>query len=202
MSRKKGNDIKMAAHLIFLAFILESAGFLISYSFALLADALFVFTDFLFFALLSYALKRGRKSRSLVSLSLVLMLAVFGLGLLVMYSSVYRFVFGGYVRGPEMLTFAFAGLGINMYVTRRAGKRFRLGLRDSFLYISRKTLPSSFVIGAGIWIAFTGEIFVDCLFGVIISVMVMLESVILFRDSAFLLLGVPRTRTCLFRNIT
>ncbi len=118
-----------------------------------------------------------------------------------MYFALHRFMFGGEVKGFEMLIFACGGLVLSTWVMRKVRKRYRLGTKESFFHVFRKTLSSMFVVAGGLWIAFTGEVFVDCLFSFLIALIVMFESIILLRDSALMVLGVPKSKTYLFKTV-
>jgi Co/Zn/Cd efflux system component len=195
---KAANDMKLAAALLLAAFVIEAAGFFVSNSLALLADSLFIFTEFLFFLMVFY----GLRPKGVCAFSLVSSLSVFLLGLLIIYMAVYRFMFGGEVIGFEMPLFALAGLGAGAYAMRKARKVYNLKkTRDSLVHVLRKTVSSLLVISGGVWIAFTGGAFVDYLFGVLIGFVMMFEALMIFRDSSCLLMGNKKSETRLFKNM-
>lgn len=196
MARRTG-DVRFAVQVMFTVLVLEVVGFAVSNSLALLADSFFVLTEILFLLVVL----RGMKCRGVCTLSALFSLAVFIAGLSIMYLSVYRFVFGAEVRGAEMLVFGSLGVLLSAAAMRKVRKRYNLGMKGSALQVSRKSIPSLLVLSGGLWVAFTGEAFVDYSFAFAITLFIMLESIVLFRDSAFAMLGIPKAKTYLFKNV-
>jgi Co/Zn/Cd efflux system component len=191
-------DIGWAAVFLLAAFAIEVTGFFVSNSLCLMADSFFIFAEFLFFLMVFYRLK----SKGACAFTLVSSLAVFLSGLFIIYLAVYRFVFGSVVAGIEVPVFALAGLAAGAYAIRKAGKLYNpKKTKDSLVHVLRKTVSSLLVISGGVWIAFTGEVFVDYLFGVLIGFAVMFEALLLFRDSSCLLLEGRKSETRLFKNV-
>lgn len=195
---KRIDNIRSSVIFLFAASVIEAAGFLISNSLSLLADSLFVFTEFLFFLMVFYRLK----SKRVCAFSLVSSLSVFLLGLFIIYLAVYRFTFGSEVMGFEMPVFALAGLLASTSAMRKARKIYKLKkMKDSLVHVLRKTVSSLLVVSGGVWIAFTGEVFVDYFFGVLIGFAVMSEAILLFRDTSCLLMESKKSETYLFKSV-
>jgi Co/Zn/Cd efflux system component len=195
MEKEESGILKFAVYVLFISFSLQFAGFIISGSLAMLAFSLFVSTEFLFFLMLL----SGLKSKRIVNFSLVSSFLILLAGLSVIYFASYRMVFGGTVKGLEMLAFAFVAIVLDVLVTRKSRLLFVLGNKESFFRILRKTLPSLLLFSGSLWIVFTGDVLIDPLFGMVISIIVMLESIVLFRDSAILSLGKTKSETYLFK---
>lgn len=194
---EKPTDVRLPAAFLLAAFAIEAWGSLVSNSLSLLADSFFIFTEFLFFIVVLY----GTRSKGACVFSLFSSLSVFLLGLLTIYLAALRFMSGSEVIGIEMPAFALAGLAAGAYAMRKARKLYRLKSANPLVHVLRKTASSLLVISGGLWIAFTGEFYVDYLFGVLIGFAAMFESILLFRDSSCLLLGTGKSKTYLFKNV-
>jgi Co/Zn/Cd efflux system component len=127
----------------------------------------------------------GRKPRNLTVIIFFSSLSVLLAGLSMLYFASYRHFYGGAVRGAEMLLFAAAGLVMSMASARKIRGFYRKEARASLFFTLRKTLSSALVIA-----------------GAIVGLIVMFESLTLFRDSARALLGAgrPKNKNNLFKN--
>ena len=87
-----------------------------------------------------------------------------------------------------MLGVAVIGLVANLAAMYVLHGSHDLNIRSAFLHVLGDTLSSVAVIGAAIWIAFTGQTFVDPLLSIVIAVLILISSFSLLRDAFRILL--------------
>lgn len=189
-------DGKKAVFLTAAASAAEFLGYYVSGSAALLSDAIFMAVGMVTLSIIVYGI---RSKKTLAFASAIGLFAVLSGFYLVLFSY-RRFVAGNAVEPVSMLIFALSGIVFASLATRKSRGIYRREKMNPFVHVLRKTVPSLMVLSASLWILFTGEFLADYLSGAIIGFFVIFESLLLFRDSACLLLGVKKSETCLFKN--
>jgi cobalt-zinc-cadmium efflux system protein len=113
----------------------------------------------------------------------------------ILYESYQRFLHPEGIEDIPMLIVAFVGLLVNLVSAASlwgVGKK-DINIRGAFIHMIGDTLSSVAVIIAGILIYFTGWLIVDPIASVIISVMILLWSIGLIKESVHILLeSVPK----------
>jgi cobalt-zinc-cadmium efflux system protein len=182
----------------------EAVGGVLSGSLALLADAGHMFTDVasLLLSLIAFKLaSRPRSSsrtfgwrRAEIFAAFLNGIALWGIAGLIGYEAVKRISDPVEINDGLMTVVAAAGLLSNIAggVVLRRAKEHNLNMRGAFLHVLADGLGSLGVLGAALLIAVTGKTFWDPAVSLAISVLIVLSSVRLVRESFNVFMeGVP-----------
>ena len=178
---KNNNDIIFSAILLFNVFVIEFVGFFATGSVSVLAYSMFIFSELSIFIVF---LKSGKKKVN-VKISGLFGILIFVVAALITNLSVQRYMFAGEVNGIVMVVFVLAGIMLTTSAMGKIKKRYNNDKKTSATYVIMSNIPSILVLAGGIWIAFTGETFVDGAFGMIIAFMTILHAVRILRGTAF-----------------
>ncbi|MHB8087006.1 MAG: cation diffusion facilitator family transporter [Anaerolineaceae bacterium] len=187
-----------------LIFIAEFAGGLWTGSLALLSDSAHVFMD-VFALLLSYLAIRAAKlpanDRHTYGYHRMQVLAALANGATLLFISfeilkeaINRFQHPEPIVAGPMLVIAVIGLIVNVIVALVLRKHDHedLNTRAAFLHVLGDALASVGVIGAGIAIYFTGLLWIDPLVSVLISILILVSSGRLLKETVHILAeGIP-----------
>jgi len=187
-----------------LIFIAEFGGGLWTGSLALLSDSAHVFMD-VFALLLSYLAIRAAKlpanDRHTYGYHRMQVLAALANGATLLFISfeilkeaINRFQHPEPIVAGPMLIIAVIGLIVNVIVALvlREHDHEDLNTRAAFLHVLGDALASVGVIGAGIAIYFTGLLWIDPLVSVLISVLILVSSGRLLKETVHILAeGIP-----------
>lgn len=187
-----------------LIFIAEFGGGLWTGSLALLSDSAHVFMD-VFALLLSYLAIRAAKlpanDRHTYGYHRMQVLAALANGATLLFISfeiikeaINRFQNPEPIVAGPMLLIAIVGLVVNVIVALvlREHDHEDLNTRAAFLHVLGDALASVGVIGAGIAIYFTGLLWIDPLMSVLISVLILVSSGRLLKETVHILAeGIP-----------
>ena len=183
-------------------FVIEVAGGYFSGSLSLLSDAGHMFID-ASALLLSLAAIRAARSlptkKRTYGLHRAEIVAAFCNGLfliivsvLILYEAIIRLAHPRPVDTTMMLVIALAGLAANVYIAYRLHGSKDLHIRSAFLHVAGDALTSLAVIGAAIWIAFTGQTIADPVLSGIIAIVILISAArVLLEAGAILLQFTP-----------
>lgn len=190
--------LKIAIILTAAIFIAEVAGGIISGSLALLGDAGHMLQD-VFALLLSLgamviAERLPTSSRTFgyhrveIGAAVVNGFFLIAVSLLIIYAALARFENPHPIDSTVMLGVAVIGLVANLIAMYVLHGSHDLNVKSAFLHVLGDTLSSVAVIAAAIWIAFTGQTFVDPLLSIAIAILILVSSFSLLRDAFSILL--------------
>jgi len=185
--------------------VVEAVGGIITNSLALFSDAFHMLTHFgallmsLVAIIIATRLKSEEKTfgywRAEILTALFNGITLIPIVGFILYASYQRFLHPEGIESIPMLILAFMGLLVNLISAAAlwgVGKR-DINIRGAFIHMIGDTLSSVAVIIAGILIYFTDWLIVDPIASVIISVMILLWSVGLIKESVHILLeSVPK----------
>jgi cobalt-zinc-cadmium efflux system protein len=191
-------SLKIAIVLTAVIFFAEVAGGLVSGSLSLLGDAAHMLQDVVALLLsLGAIIIAGRlptPSRTFgyhrveIGAAVANGFLLIGVSVMIASEALARFSHPRPIDSTLMFSVAVIGLVANlaaMYVLRGSHD---LNIRSAFLHVLGDTLSSVAVIVAAIWIAFTGQTFVDPLLSIAIAVLILVSSVSLLREAVRILL--------------
>lgn len=196
----KLSRLRLALGLTILGMGVEFLGGMLSNSLALISDAWHMLTHV--FALgLSYfaiilSLRPLTKKRTYgfyraeVLAAFVNGIVLIIISLYLVYEAVLRFISPEKIQVGEMLFVAFFGLlinGISTFLLARVSSQ-DLNIRSAFLHEIGDMISSIAVVGAGLFIVFTGNYIVDPILAVFICILIVIWAVKLLIDSANILL--------------
>ncbi len=196
--------------------VAEALGGLVTGSLALLADAGHMLTDSVSLLLAWYAFHlAGRAATARLTYgfdrvkTLVAYtngLAVFAIGVAIVYEAWHRVNDPAPVLGGPMLVIAFLGLLVNIaaFLVLHGGDRESLNMRGAVLHVLGDLLGSAAAIVAAVVIIFTGWTPIDPILSAVVALLLFRSAWALTRESAHLLLeGVPATldRDAIARDI-
>jgi cobalt-zinc-cadmium efflux system protein len=87
-----------------------------------------------------------------------------------------------------MLVVAVLGLAVNAIIAFKLHGSHDLNIRSAFLHVMTDLIFSLAVIGAAVWIHFTGQTIVDPVLSLVIGVVIAVSAVAVIRDSVRILL--------------
>jgi cobalt-zinc-cadmium efflux system protein len=190
--------LKLAIALTATIFVAEVIGGLISGSLSLLGDAAHMLQDTvaLFLSLgamivaerLPTPTKTFGYHRVEIAAAVVNGLLLIGVSGIIIYEAIDRFAHPQAINSSVMLVVAVIGLAANLASAYFLHGSHDLNVKSAFLHVLGDTLSSVAVIVAGIWIAFTGQTFVDPLLGIVIAVVILVSSFSILRDAFRILL--------------
>jgi len=99
-----------------------------------------------------------------------------------------RFAHPRTIDSSIMLGVAIIGLGANLIAARMLHGSHDLNVRSAFLHVIGDTLSSIAVIAAAIWIALTGQTWVDPVLGILIAAIIIITSFPILREACSILL--------------
>lgn len=184
-------------------FLAELAGGFLSGSLALLGDAAHMLQDVFALVLslsaIAIAERLPTPSRTFgyhrveIAVAVVNGFALIMVSTLIIREAFERFSNPQPVDSGVMLGVAILGLAANLLSMYFLHGSHDLNVRSAFLHVLGDTLSSVAVIGAAIWIAFTGQTLADPLLSIGISLLILFSSFALLRESfAILLQFAPR----------
>lgn len=184
-------------------FLAELAGGFLSGSLALLGDAAHMLQDVFALVLslsaIAIAERLPTPSRTFgyhrveIAVAVVNGFALIMVSALIIREAFERFSNPQPVDSGVMLGVAILGLAANLLSMYFLHGSHDLNVRSAFLHVLGDTLSSVAVIGAAIWIAFTGQTLADPLLSIGISLLILFSSFALLRESfAILLQFAPR----------
>lgn len=195
---KSSKKLKLAIILTSIILIAELIGGIISNSLALFTDAAHVFMDVLALGLSLSALTiacrpldekatfgyhRAEIFAALINGILLIIVVIF-----ILQEAYERLLVPPEIRTFEMLGIASIGLVVNLYVTISLRGHLDLNIRGAYLHVLGDTLSSFAVIAGGLIIILTGYYIVDPILSVIISCVIVYNSLRLIKESVDILM--------------
>lgn len=179
-----GNKFKFS--IILTSFILaaEVVGGFVSNSLALLSDAGHVVVDIMALSLSWYAVKQAERPPSNrmtfgyhrigVIVAVANAISIFAIAGIILYEAYRRLQQPPEINGILMMSVAFVGLGVNIFVTYwlRREQKGNLNIRSAFWHSLGDAVASTGVIVGGAIILITGWLWVDPLVSVLISLVI------------------------------
>ncbi len=111
-----------------------------------------------------------------------------GVSVMIVFEALARFSHPRPIDSTVMFGVAVIGLAANLAAMYVLHGSHDLNIRSAFLHVLGDTLSSVAVIAAAIWIAFTGQTFVDPLLSIAIAVLILVSSFSLLREALRILL--------------
>jgi cobalt-zinc-cadmium efflux system protein len=180
----QGNKLKYGLILSCLILIVEVIGGLVSNSLALLSDAGHVFTDIIALGLSWYGVRQALRPsdkkmtfgyhRIGVIVAIINAVAIVIIAAVILFEAYNRFQQPPEVKSTIMMGVAFIGLAVNVLVTwwLRKDQRININIRSAFWHAAGDALASVGVIIGGLIILLTGQMWVDPLISVLISLII------------------------------
>ncbi|MFA4848099.1 MAG: cation diffusion facilitator family transporter [Methanoregula sp.] len=196
--------LQLALVITSLFFVVELAGGLISGSLALVSDAGHMFSDVLALLLslgaITLASRLPSKERTYgflraeifaAFINSLLLMAVSGI---ILWEAYQRLLNPAPIESGLMGAVAVTGLIANIAVAFLLHGSHNLNVKSAFLHVIGDAVSSVAVIVAAIWIAFTGQVFVDPLLSGFIAVLIIVSAAGILRETiAILLQFTPRS---------
>jgi cobalt-zinc-cadmium efflux system protein len=196
-------SLKIAIILTAIIFFAEVAGGLVSGSLSLLGDAAHMLQDVVALLLslgaIIIAERLPTTSRTFgyhrveIGAAVVNGFILIGVSVVIIHEALARVSQPHPVNSTVMFSVAVVGLIANLAAMYVLHGSHDLNVKSAFLHVLGDTLSSVAVIGAALWIAFTGQTVVDPLLSIAIALLILVSSFSLLRDSfAILLQFAPR----------
>lgn len=195
---ESSKKLKLAIALTSAILIAELVGGIISNSLALFTDAAHVFMDVLALGLSLSALTiacrpfddkatfgyhRAEIFAALINALLLVIVVIF------IFQEAYgRLISPPEIRTFEMLVVASIGLVVNLFVTLTLRGYHDLNIRGAYLHVLGDTLSSFAVIAGGVLIILTGYYIVDPILSIVISCVIVYNSLRLLKESVDILM--------------
>ena len=190
--------LKLAIALTAIIFVAEVIGGLISGSLSLLGDSAHMLQDVVALTLSLGAMivaerlptptKTFGYHRIEIAAAVVNGLLLIGVSGIIIWEAIDRFSHPNPVNSTIMIVVAVIGLASNIASAYFLHGSNDLNVKSAFLHVLGDTLSSVAVIAAGVWIALTGQIFVDPLLGIVIAVVILVSSFSILREALRILL--------------
>ena len=190
--------MKIALVITSVFFIVEIAGGLLSGSLALLSDAGHMFSDLLSLLLslgaMTLALQLPTKERTYgyhrgeIFAAFINSLLLIGVSVVILWEAYQRLLNPVPIQGGLMFIVACIGLVANLGVVFLLHGSHNLNVRSAFLHVVGDLVSSLAVIGAAVWISFTGQVIADPILSGIIAVLIVISAVRIFRETIVILL--------------
>jgi cobalt-zinc-cadmium efflux system protein len=190
--------MKIALLITVVFFLVEIAGGLLSGSLALISDAGHMFSDILSlvlsFGAMTLALQLPTRERTYgyhrgeIFAAFINSLLLIGVSAVIVWEAYQRALNPAPVQGGLMFIVACAGLVANIMVVFLLHGSHNLNVRSAFLHVVGDTISSVAVIGAALWISFTGQVIADPVLSVIIAVMIVISAGRILRETILILL--------------
>ncbi|VVB88139.1 Zinc transporter ZitB [uncultured archaeon] len=191
-------NLKIAAVLTAIIFVLEFLGGLLSNSLALLSDAAHVFMDVIALVLAYWALKiSARPSNRNVTFgyhrfeifaAMINGLTIIGISIFIFYEAYSRLFNPPDVKGGQVFVIATAGMLVNTWAALKLHGHHDLNIKGVYLHVIGDALASLAVICGALVIIFTGKTIVDPLLSILIGMMLVYSALRLVLGSARILL--------------
>jgi len=195
---ERRKPLKLAIILTAIIFVAEVIGGIISGSLSLLGDAAHMLQDVVALTLSLGAMiiaerlptptKTFGYHRIEIAAAVVNGLLLIGVSGVIIWEAFLRFSNPQPVNSTTMLVIAVIGLVANLVAAFFLHGSHDLNIRSAFLHVLGDTLSSVAVIAAAVWIAFTGQTFVDPLLGLVIAIVILVSSFSILKDSFRILL--------------
>jgi cobalt-zinc-cadmium efflux system protein len=191
----QGNKLKYGLILSSFILIAEIMGGLFSNSLALLSDAGHVFVDIIALGLSWYGVRQALRPsdkrmtfgyhRVGVIVAIVNAVAIVIIAAVILFEAYNRFQRPPEIKSTIMMSVAFIGLAANLLVTwwLRKDQHFNINIRSAFWHAAGDALASVGVIIGGFIILLTGQMWVDPLISVLISLIIVGAAWSIFREA-------------------
>ena len=197
-------NLQLALIITVLFFLVELAGGLISGSLALVSDAGHMFSDVLALLLslgaitLASRLPTGERAygflRAEIFAAFINALLLMAVSAIILWEAYLRLQNPVPIGSGIMGAVAVTGLIANIAVAYLLHGSHNLNVKSAFLHVIGDAVSSVAVIIAAIWIAFTGQVFVDPLLSGFIAVLIIISAAGILRGTiAILLQFTPRS---------
>ncbi|MFA6224602.1 MAG: cation diffusion facilitator family transporter [Methanoregula sp.] len=190
--------LQLALVITTLFFIIELVGGLISGSLALVSDAGHVFSDVLALLLslgaITLASRLPSKERTYgllraeIFAAFINSLLLMAVSAIILWEAWQRLLNPSPIQSGLMGAVAVTGLIANIAVAFLLHGSHNLNVKSAFLHVIGDAVSSVAVIVAAIWIAFTGQVFVDPLLSGFITVLIIASAAGILRETIALLL--------------
>ncbi len=191
-------NLQLALIITVLFFLVELAGGLISGSLALVSDAGHMFSDVLALLLslgaITLATRLPTKERTYGFLRAEIFAAFINSLLLMAVSAIILWEAYQRLQNPVpigsgiMGAVAVTGLIANIAVAYLLHGSHNLNVKSAFLHVIGDAVSSVAVIVAALWIAFTGQVFVDSLLSGFIAILIIVSAAGILRETIIILL--------------
>ena len=191
-------SMKIALVITFIFFLVEVAGGLLSGSLALISDAGHMFSDLLSLLLslgaMTLALQLPTKERTYgyhrgeIFAAFINSLLLIGVSAVILWEAYQRLLSPAPVQGGLMFIVACVGLVANIAVVFLLHGSHNLNVQSAFLHVVGDLVSSLAVIGAAVWISFTGQVIADPILSGIIAVLIVISAARIFRETVVILL--------------
>lgn len=195
---ESSKKLKLAIALTSIILIVELVGGIISNSLALFTDAAHVFMDVLALGLSLSALTIARRPfddkatfgyhRAEIFAALINALLLIIVVIFILQEAYERLISPPEIRTFEMLVVAGIGLVVNLFVTLILRGYHDLNIRGAYLHVLGDTLSSFAVIAGGVLIILTGYYIVDPILSIVISCVIVYNSLRLLKESVDILM--------------
>ncbi len=190
--------LKISILITALFLLVEIIGGILSGSLALVSDAGHMFSDLLSLLLSlvamilatsiatqqrTYGLHRTEIFAAFINGMLLVIIS-----LIIIWETYQRFLSPAPIQGGIMMGVAVIGLIANLVIIRLLHGSHDLNMRSAFLHVLGDTLSSVAVIGAAVWIYFTGQVIIDPILSVIIALIIIGTSFGILRETISILL--------------
>lgn len=191
-------QVKQALELTVFFLIVEAVGGYLSGSLSLFSDAFHMLSDVSALLLTFGALRLGQRlpskertfgyhrvetTAAFVNASILILISLW-----IFWEAVQRISAPSSIQVSLMLPVAVVGLIVNLYIALRLHGSHDLSVKSAYLHILADLLSSAAVIIAGIWIMVTGEVRVDPVVSMLISVFIIASAIPVIRESGRILL--------------
>lgn len=190
--------LKLAIVLTAIIFVAEVIGGLLSGSRSLSGDAAHMLQDVVALTLSLGAMIIAERlptptrtfgyHRVEIAVAVVNGLLLISVSGIIIWEALARFAHPVPVNSTTMLVVAVIGLAANLVAAFVLHGSHDLNVRSAFLHVLGDTLSSVAVIAAAVWIALTGQTFVDPLLGIIIAILILVSSLSILNDAFRILL--------------
>jgi cobalt-zinc-cadmium efflux system protein len=190
--------MKIALLITSVFFLVEVAGGLLSGSLALISDAGHMFSDLLSLLLsigaMTLALQLPTKERTYgyhrgeIFAAFINSLLLIGVSAVILWEAYQRLLNPAPVQGGLMFIVACIGLAANLAVVFLLHGSHNLNVRSAFLHVVGDLVSSLAVIGAAVWISFTGQVIADPILSGLIAVLIVISAAKIFRETVVILL--------------
>jgi len=200
-----GNKLKYSIIISLAILVAEVIGGLISNSLALLSDAGHVLADVIALSLSWFAVKQAERPPNIrmtfgyhrvgVVVAIVNAISIFIIIGVILYEAYQRFLSPPEVQSEIMIIVAVIGLGANLLASYwlRKDHKTNINIRSAFWHSLGDALASIGVIIGGILILITGQMWLDILVSVVISLIIIWAAIQILRDGLHILVeAVPK----------
>jgi cobalt-zinc-cadmium efflux system protein len=191
-------SLQLALGITAFFFIVELGGGLVSGSLALVSDAGHMFSDVLALLLslgaITLAARLPTKERTYgfrraeIFAAFINSLLLMGVSAIILLEAYQRLTAPVPIQSSLMGAVAVIGLIANLAVAFLLHGSHNLNIRSAFLHVIGDAVSSIAVIGAAVWIAFTGQVFVDPLLSGFIAVLIIVSAAGILRETIGILL--------------